>query len=257
MSCVGIPNLNNKLEFIRPDWSVPTRVQAVSTTRQGGVSEVPWDTFNLADHVADAPSAVNENRRRLVESLHLPAAPNWLQQLHGGSVAVDRWAPACVGDAAYTRRAGVVCAVLTADCLPLLICDRAGTQIAATHAGWRGLAAGVVEATLERFAGDRSNIQVWLGPAIGPAAFEVGDDVYMAFTMTDPAARGAFVKCGSKRWLADLYELARQRLRSAGVTRVSGGNWCTYADPKRFYSYRRDGKTGRMASLIWLTEPDD
>ena len=241
------------LEFIRPDWSAPSRVNAVTTIRASGVSAAPWDSFNLADHVGDAISAVTENRRRLVDTLQLPTSPNWLRQVHGTNVVVDRWLPGCVGDAAYAQRTGVVCAVLTADCLPLLMCDQTGTQIAAVHAGWRGLAAGVIEATLERFSGDRADIMVWFGPAIGPTAFEVGEDVVEALTATDPDARRAFAPCGSSRWLADLYALARQRLRGGGVTQIYGGEWCTFSDPHRFYSFRRDGVTGRMASLIWLT----
>lgn len=245
--------MNALLEFIRPDWSAPSRVRAVSTSRQGGVSAAPWDSFNLADHVGDAYSAVTENRRRLVDTLQLPASPNWLKQVHGASVAIERWSPGCAGDAAYTQQAGVVCAVLTADCLPLLMCDQAGTQIAVVHAGWRGLVAGVIEATLTRFSGDRADIMVWLGPAIGPAAFEVGEDVYKAFTTTDSHACRAFEPCGSGHWLANLYELARLRLRAVGVTQICGGELCTLSDPHRFFSYRRDGETGRMVSLIWLT----
>lgn len=241
------------LEFIRPLWPAPDCVQAASTLRDGGVSAAPWNTFNLADHVGDAEAAVNENRRRLISILRLPAIPNWLSQVHGTTVAAEQWLPGCSGDAAYTQVTGVVCAVLTADCLPLLICDKAGTQVAAVHAGWRGLAAGVIEATLERFSGGSGDILVWLGPAIGPAAFTVGQDVYHAFASTDKRARSAFKRRAPDRWSADLYLLARWRLRAAGVRHVYGGEFCTYSDPSRFYSYRRDGETGRMASLIWLS----
>lgn len=239
--------------FLWPDWPVPVHVRAVCTTRIGGVSQPPYASLNLGDHVGDAASAVAENRARLRSVLNLPAEPCWLQQVHGNDV-VDAAAQSqlCQADAAYTDQHGVVCAVLTADCLPLLLCDRAGTQVAAVHAGWRGLANGVIEQALENFAAPGSELMAWLGPAIGPRAFEVGDEVRAEFSAHDAAAAAAFQASRAGHWYADLYTLARQRLAACTVNAVYGGDYCTYTDAARFYSYRRDGSTGRMASLIWL-----
>lgn len=244
-------------DFIIPDWPAPARVRAAVTTRRGGVSLSPWDSFNLADHVEDSPEAVLANRALLREVLALPAEPLWLQQVHGCDVAMpDDPGQGCVADARISDRSGEVCAVLTADCLPVLFCDRAGTRVAAAHAGWRGLADGVLEQTVQRLQVPPGQLLAWLGPAIGPAAFEVGDEVRQVFVDHDPAAAGAFTAHGPGHWLADIYQLARQRLAAAGVTTVSGGGFCTVADTERFYSYRRNGKTGRMASLIWI-EPEE
>jgi YfiH family protein len=235
--------------WIIPDWPAPPHVRAVSTTRLGGVSVAPHDSFNLADHVGDDPMSVGANRMRLIESLQLPAMPVWLNQVHGARV-VDAAYGACEADAAYTDQAGRVCAVLTADCLPILLCDTHGARVAAVHAGWRGLAAGVIEAALDAMGA--KNLLVWLGPAIGPQTFEVGDEVRAVFMAHDAKAQQAFRPSGGGRWLADIYRLARQRLAARGVARVYGGGECTYSDAERFYSHRRDGKTGRMATLIWL-----
>jgi YfiH family protein len=245
--------------FLRPDWPAPARVQAVTTTRQGGVSSPPFDGLNLAAHVGDAPEAVTANRAILAEALNLPAKPQWLQQVHGTEVALfpgNMAAPAqpLEADASCSDSTGQVCAVLTADCLPVLFCDGAGSRVAAAHAGWRGLAAGVLEATLEAMQVAPHEILAWLGPAIGPKAFEVGEEVREVFMDQDPAAAGAFSPRGAGHWLADIYGLARLRLQAAGVGAVYGGGLCTYQDAARFFSYRRDGKTGRMASLIWLAE---
>ncbi|MDD3609975.1 MAG: peptidoglycan editing factor PgeF [Halothiobacillaceae bacterium] len=235
-----------------PDWPAPAPVRAVVTTRHGGVSAAPWTTLNLATHVGDDPQAVAENRRRLRAALSLPAEPFWLEQVHGirvaepGKVSSSREA-----DAAYADRPGVVCAVLTADCLPVLFCDETGHEVAVAHAGWRGLAGGVLEASIARFNAPPERLLAWLGPAIGPGAFEVGDDVREAFLCVDGGGT-AFVPAREGRWMADLFALARLRLAQAGVARVFGGGLCTHADAGRFYSYRRDGVTGRMASLIWL-----
>ena len=240
-------------DWIVPDWPAPARVRAISTTRRGGVSRGPWAGFNLADHVGDDPQAVTANRLTLREALALPVDPTWLRQVHGCTVADASGRPGCSADAAFADRPGIVCAVLTADCLPVLLCNRAGTRVAAVHAGWRGLAAGVVERALDRFGDDPADILAWLGPAIGPQAFEVGPDVLAAFTESDPGAEVCFRPlAGRQRWLADLYGLARRRLKARGISAVSGGELCTYSDPVRFYSYRRDGETGRMATLIWL-----
>ncbi len=245
--------MSNNIEIIEADWPAPAHVKACVTTRLGGVSVEPYAGFNLADHVEDDPAAVQQNRRLLREHLHLPAEPCWLEQVHGvavtdaGDPAADRRA-----DASFTHRSQVVCSVLTADCLPVLICNRDGSQVAAAHAGWRGLQAGVIEQTLQTFTDAREELLVWLGPAIGPSAFEVGDEVKQAFEQDLPIAAEAFQPHGPGHWLADIYRLARQRLQAAGIEAVYGGGLCTYQDATRFYSYRRDGKTGRMASLIWM-----
>lgn len=239
------------IEAIRPDWPAPANVHALTTTRAGGVSQGPWSSLNLASHVQDDRAAVLENRRRLREQLRLPDEPLWLTQVHGTVIAAGDNAPGCEADGSYSDRAGRVCAVLTADCLPLLLCDRAGREVAAVHAGWRGLAGGVIEAGLARFRAPMAQLLAWLGPAIGPAAFEVGEEVRQAFVQDDPATGEAFVAGRPGHWLADLYALARLRLARAGVTAVYGGDLCTCNDPTRFYSYRREPVTGRMASLIW------
>jgi len=242
-----------RIEPIHPDWPVPARVRAFATTRAGGFSRGDWAGLNLALHVGDDPEHVAANRARLREALALPAEPLWLSQVHGCSVAdVGRDLAGCEADAAFADTPGRVCAVLTADCLPVLFADREGTAVAAAHAGWRGLAAGVLEATLARFD-DPGRVTAWLGPAIGPLAFEVGEEVREAFLAADPVAAEAFVRHG-ERWRADLYRLARLRLEAAGIGGVYGGGRCTCSEPQHFYSYRRDGRTGRQASLIWLEE---
>ncbi len=238
-------------DWIVPDWPAPARVRALATTRAGGVSAPPYDGFNLATHVGDDPAAVIENRRRLRSAL--PAEPLWLTQVHGTRVVSAEAAESgSEADACVARAPGRVCAVQSADCLPVLFADLAGTVVAAAHAGWRGLAAGVLERTAAAMAVAPKDLIAWLGPAIGPAAFEVGAEVREIFCGRDPAAAGAFAANERGRWQCDLAALARLRLAQAGVTRVFGGGWCTYSDPLRFYSYRRDGVTGRMASLIWL-----
>jgi YfiH family protein len=237
-------------DFIVPDWPAPANVHAVVTTRRGGVSVAPYDSFNLAAHVGDDPTAVAANRARLREQLRLPAEPWWLEQVHATGV-VEAGRGSRVGDASFSRASSQVCAVLTADCLPLLLCDRDGQQVAASHAGWRGLHAGVIEATVACFPAP-AGLLAWLGPAIGPRAFEVGADVWQAFIERDPANAGAFVQTDASHWLCDIYRLARQVLSRCGVSAVYGGGGCTFEDRERFYSYRRDGATGRQASLIWL-----
>lgn len=238
------------MDWIEPDWPAPSGVRAAATTRLGGASLGPYASWNLGDHVGDDPAAVAANRRLLRERLGLPAEPLWLRQVHGCNVAQ---AGGCEADAAVAFAPGQVCAVLTADCLPLLFCDRSGTRVAAVHAGWRGLAAGVIEAAVARLGVAPGELLCWLGPAIGPDAFEVGDEVRQAFLAQGLAgAEAAFRASPSGRWLADLYALARIRLRAVGVPGVWGGGLCTYADGERFFSYRRDGLTGRMASLVWI-----
>ncbi len=241
------------LSWIVPDWPAPPWVCSVATTRHGGVSADPYSSFNLAEHVGDDPFAVAHNRKFLNERFKLPSPPRWLNQVHGVDV-VDAALikPGCAGDASHSDQSGVVCAVLTADCLPVLLCDRERMHIAAAHAGWRGLAQGVLTNVVAAMQSPPAQMMAWLGPAIGPSAFEVGDDVYGAFVGQNPAWREGFTPTPAGRWLADLYQLARWQLHKLGVTAVYGGHWCTYSDAQRFYSYRRDGVTGRMASLIWM-----
>lgn len=238
-------------DWIVPDWPAPKGVQAMSTTRRGGVSEGLYHSLNLGNHVGDQPGRVAENRARV--AAHLPAAPLWLSQVHGTRV-VDAAlvADGEQADAAFIRAPGRVCAVMTADCLPVLFCHRGGQVVAAAHAGWRGLAGGVLEATLAAMAVPADEVMAWLGPAIGPSAFEVGDDVRDVFVQVDPAAASAFVTGAEGKWFADLFALARLRLHRAGVAAIYGGDRCTLSDPGLFFSHRRDRLTGRMASMIWL-----
>jgi YfiH family protein len=224
----------------------------MSTTRNAGVSTGPYESFNLAEHVGDAESAVNENRVLLRQALALPGEPCWLRQCHGTRVVNAADGGNSCADAAIATQTGQVCTVLTADCLPVLMCDRQGECVAAAHAGWRGLAAGILQATVDSMQRQGGDLLVWLGPAIGPTAFEVGEDVYQAFTRQDAAMQQAFTTTTPGHWHADLYRLARLILRTIGIEHIYGGDWCTYTDRQRFYSYRRDGVTGRMASLIWL-----
>ena len=241
------------IELLKPDWPVPSQVRAVITTRCGGVSRGAFDSFNLADHVGDDEAAVRQNRQRLAVRGRLPGEPFWLCQVHGCDVADSgKDQPGCSADAVYSDRPGTVCAVLTADCLPLLLTDRRGREVCAVHAGWRGLAAGVIEKALSRMNAPAESLLAWLGPAIGAAAFEVGGEVRQAFVAGAEQDDCAFVPGRAGRWQADIYLLARQRLTRAGVGFIGGGDYCTVTDRERFYSYRRDGVTGRMASLIWL-----
>ena len=238
-------------DWIVPDWPAPANVRALITTRAGGVSRGPHASMNLAAHVEDDPAAVAENRRRL--RARLPAEPLWLDQVHGTRAVCAERSPATPqADAAYTRRPGTVCAVLTADCLPVLLCDEAGTVACAAHAGWRGLAAGVIEAAVQAMDAPPEKLLACFGPAIGPQAFEVGADVREAFVSRSAGAAAAFAARENGKWLADLYLLARQRLNASGVTHVFGGGACTFAEAERFYSFRRERVTGRMASLIWM-----
>jgi YfiH family protein len=238
-------------QFIVPDWPAPANVRALQTTRTGGVSPAPWASFNLGDHVGDDPARVAANRAELRR--HLPAEPVWLTQVHGiAAVDAENCPKSTSADASFACSPNTVCAIMTADCLPVLFCDRAGTVVAAAHAGWRGLVAGVLEATVAAMKVPPGEILAWLGPAIGPQAFEVGDEVRTAFVAHDPAAARAFIPHGAGKWLADIYTLAKQRLANAGVTAVYGGGRCTVSEAEAFFSYRRDGVTGRMASLVWL-----
>ena len=246
-----------RAEWLRPDWPAPVPVRAVSTTRAGGFSPPPYDRFNLGAGAGDDADCVARNRELLRSGLGLGWEPFWLRQVHGTRVVAAGHAgspePA---DASFTDRSGPVCVVLTADCLPVLFCDRAGTVVAVAHAGWRGLAAGVLEATLDAMSVSPESTMAWLGPAIGSRAFEVGGEVRSAFLNVDPSAGECFRESLRGRWLADLPELARRRLRAAGVDSIHGGRWCTHENAEQFFSHRRDqGQTGRMATLIWLVEP--
>ncbi|MHB0819070.1 peptidoglycan editing factor PgeF [Stutzerimonas stutzeri] len=237
-------------DWIIPDWPVPRHVRACVTTREGGESRAPFDGFNLGDHVGDEPATVMANRRRL--QAVLGCEPAWLSQVH--SVVTVKADPALVpcADASWTDATGIACTVLTADCLPVLFCDRAGTRVAAAHAGWRGLANGMLESTVAAMQVPGEQLLAWLGPAIGPEAFEVGPEVREAFITQHPVAVEAFRPSrNAGRYMADLYHLARIRLAACGVSAVFGGGFCTFTDP-RFYSYRRAARTGRFASLIWI-----
>jgi YfiH family protein len=239
-------------DWIAPAWPAPSNVRAIITTRAGGMSGGPYASLNLGSRTGDDPDTVAANRAALRAAL--PEEPRWLAQVHGNRV-IDAdaavAAPAPEADAAVARRPGTVCAVLIADCVPVLLADRAGTVVAIAHAGWRGLAAGVLENTARAMQREPAELLAFIGPGIGPRAFEVGPDVRDAFIGEDPAAADAFVPCAPGKWLADLFALARRRLRRAGVTGIYGGGVCTWSDAGRFFSYRRERTTGRMAALIW------
>lgn len=240
------------IEFIEPRWPAPANVRASVTTRGAGASAGPYASLNLALHVGDDVRAVAENRRRLRAALELPSEPAWLEQVHGARAVVLPGPVTGAADAAVSWTPGAVCAVLVADCLPVFLASRGGDRVGLAHAGWRGLASGAVEAAVAALDCDPAMLVAWLGPAIGPTAFEVGADVREAFTSRDPACEAEFRPSRNGRWLADLPALARRRLAACGVDRVTGGDQCTFSDPERFYSYRRDGVTGRMAALAWL-----
>lgn len=249
------------VNYITPNWPAPSQVRAAVTTRCGGVSVGSYTSLNLGDHVGDDSAAVLENRARLKTALNMPAEPLWLKQVHGCHVTnfdksninqID-----CVADAAITVVPGQVCAVLTADCLPLLLCDQSGERVAAVHAGWRGLVNGVIEMALDNFNVPAEEILAWMGPAIGPDAFEIGNEVRDIFLNLDAQSTIAFKPAirSQQSWMADIYSLARLRLEKRGVKCITGGDFCTVSDSKQFFSYRRDhGITGRMASVIWIAE---
>lgn len=243
--------------LILPDWPAPPGVRAASTTRTGGSSDHEYRSLNLGAHVGDEPGAVARNRRRLLDACGLDTEPCWLRQEHGIGVVElgGSLPPAPAADASVARSPGPVCVVLTADCLPVLFADRQGRAVAAAHAGWRGLAAGVLRATVEGMGVPPADLLAWLGPAIGQDAFEVGPEVRERFADADPGAADCFRRGAGDRWHADLAGLARRTLAACGVERVYGGSQCTYSDPVRFFSHRRDGLCGRMASMIWLANP--
>jgi YfiH family protein len=255
VSELSCPNLN----FIVPNWPAPSNVKALQTTRIGGVSHIPYASLNLGAHVNDDANAVAKNRQLL--SSYLPSEPVWVNQVHGVEV-IDAARSTCLqnADASFTTQANVVCVTMTADCLPVLLCDKAGTVVAAVHAGWRGLCVGAIEAAVNKLPVENSEILAWLGPAIGQDAFEVGDEVRQQFMQHDHRAEQAFKQHGShkenQKWLCNMYLIAQQHLNKLGVTQIYGGSvnesFCTYTDEARFFSFRRDNVTGRMASLIWL-----
>jgi len=239
-----------RADWISAAWPAPENIVAGTTTRVGGVSTGDFESLNLGAHVGDDPAAVAENRDRFVTMCDLPAEPDWLTQVHGTAVSIAGETNVAEADAAIARYPATVVAVLTADCLPILLCARDGEEIAAIHGGWRGLAAGVIATTLSRMATAPDRLMAWLGPAISQSAFEVGDEVRQAFVDLEAAAAECFERNAQGRWQADLYGLARLQLRQAGVHAVYGGDHCTHGDSSRFFSYRRDGECGRMASFV-------
>ena len=247
----------NPNNYLCPDWPAPPNIKAYTTTRLNGHSIAPFDSFNLAAHVEDNPAAVLKNRQQLITECALPHEPVWLKQVHGTEVIpLDDYAGRePTADAAFAQKTNRVCAVLTADCLPILICDKNGQKVAAIHGGWQGLLAGVIDATLEAISTPSEDLLVWLGPAIGPEAFEINEDIRTAFLKRDPNNEIAFHQHRQSLY-GNLYQIARINLARYGIFDIHGGNFCTYQDDKRFYSYRRaQGLTGRMASLIWIQNP--
>ena len=243
--------MNTTADWIVPEWPAPNCVKALITTRLGGFSQGRYAGFNLGDRVGDEDLAVRQNRELLCK--YLPSEPKWLKQVHGTWVAnADTLCAPLEADASVARKANTPCAVLSADCLPLLLCDENGSVVAAAHCGWRGLAAGVIEQTVSAMRAAPATLLAYLGPAISRKAYEVGEDVREAFMRSDARAQQAFSAREPGIWLGDLYLLARQRLTMLGVKKIYGGNFCTYTEAGRFFSHRRDGNTGRMASLIWL-----
>ena len=239
--------------FIQPTWPASPHIKALTTTRIGGFSKAPFDSLNLGTHVGDQADVVARNRQTLISAAHLPSPPLWLQQVHSTVVVnSENWQPDISADAIFSTQRNHVCAIMTADCLPLLLCDESGTQVAAAHAGWRGLLNGVIENTVKPFQGPRNKLLAWLGPAIGATQFEVGEEVFNAFTESDAKAHTAFIQTDGQHYLADIYALARQRLNALGIEQIYGGDHCTVSEAETFFSYRREGQTGRMASLIWI-----
>jgi polyphenol oxidase len=241
------------MKYIKPDWPAPRNVFAAATTRVGGVSIGPYSSLNLGSHVGDDAHAVSENRKRVRDALNLPVEPTWLNQVHGTNVIEAGAAMQTpTADASVALGPGHVCVVLTADCLPVIFCDNAGTRVAAAHAGWRGLASGILAATIRSLGTKPDRLIAWLGPAIEQSAFEVGNEVREPFLALNPAHEASFVSNERGRWQADIYELARRELVRLGVHNIFGGGFACYADQDRFFSYRRDGATGRMGTFVWI-----
>lgn len=245
------------MTILYPNWPTPKNVHACSTLRHGGVSLTPYASFNLGMHVGDNPTAVAQNRTLLMQKAALPQEPVWLDQVHGTRVIhLDHHSStqSTQADGSYTTQPGQVCIIMTADCLPILFCSQAGDEVAAAHAGWRGLCNGIIENTVRHFHAAPQQIQVWLGPAIGPRQFEVGPEVKQQFEQHNPNASQAFqlIDNVQQKYLADIYLLAKQRLNAIGITAIFGGDRCTMSEPQSFFSYRREHTTGRMATMIWL-----
>lgn len=241
---------SKRKHWLQPDWPAPNNIHALTTLRSGGLSSGAFSSLNPALHVGDDERLVRGNRQLIKEMLALPSEPVWLEQIHSNRVvAAEGGLSLQQADASHTGLPGVVCAVMTADCLPLLLCDVEGRQVAAIHAGWRGLLAGIIGNTVACM--QSRELLVWLGPAIGPESFEVGDDVRAAFLEKSNKFSSAFKEQGNGKWLADIYQMARIELRALGINKVFGGNFCTVTEQDLFYSYRRDKVTGRMATLIW------
>ena len=237
--------------WIIPDWPAPLNVRAATTLRTGGFSQAEFSSLNPADHVQDNLAHVFKNRQKITRMLGLPSDPVWLQQTHSVDViCAGQTGQALFADASYTHQKNVVCTVLTADCLPVLLCDLQGTTVAAIHGGWRGLLNGIVENSVAKMPD--TEIVAWLGPAIGPYCFEVGQDVYDLFIKKSRQFTGVFTQQSRDKYLADIYQIARITLNNAGVQKIYGGQFCTVTETERFFSYRRDGQTGRMATLIWM-----
>lgn len=244
------------LDLITPDWPAPHWVKAYTTTRNGGFSDAPYNSLNLADHVGDNLNDVSKNRKLLQKNLHLRKPIIWLKQIHGNIIiSADHPTDCLEADAIYSRTKQTICAIQTADCLPVLVCSSSSYCVAAVHAGWKGLSAGILETTMDTLALPPNDILVWLGPAISPKAFIVGEEVLKTFVENDSTAISAFEPLGNKQWQANLYKLAQQRLHKLGITAIFGGNYCTFSDKDRFFSFRRDKITGRMLSLIWINLP--
>jgi polyphenol oxidase len=244
------------LDLIIPDWPAPNWIKAYTTTRVGGFSHAPYNSLNIATHVGDNLDDVSKNRQLLQNNLHLKKTIIWLEQVHGNTaISADHPIDSLAADAIYSRTKQTVCAVQTADCLPLLVCSSSSYCVAAIHAGWKGLSNGIIETTIEALALPPNDILVWLGPAIGPKAFVVGEEVFQSFMDKDREAEAAFQPIENNLWQANLYKLAQQRLHKLGITSIYGGNYCTFTDNHRFFSYRRDQITGRMLSLIWVNLP--
>ncbi|VAW91747.1 FIG00003370: Multicopper polyphenol oxidase [hydrothermal vent metagenome] len=253
----------NLPQIIIPNWVVSEKIQALSTTRKGGSSRSPYDELNLATHVNDNSEDVKQNRRRLTQHSSLPAEPSWLEQIHSDKVVrltPQNYQQAFIADASYTTDKNIVCCVMTADCVPVLVCNKQSTWVAAVHAGWKGIANGILKKTLqiysEKMAGDLADIHVWIGPAISGKAYEVGQEVKEAFIQQDAILEKAFTRQDTSHYLLDSSYAVQLQCVQQGVStkQISTENFCTYQDSKRFYSYRRDGiHTGRMASMVWLS----
>jgi len=242
-----------KSSLIIPDWPAPGNIQALSTTRKGGYSLPPYEGLNLGLHVKDQAETVAKNREYLIEIAKLPSSPYWLDQNHSAHVIPStKWQKNIQADAIFSSTPHHICTIMTADCLPILLCNHQGTMVAAIHAGWRGLAAGIIEQTVIQFSCLPSDIMAWFGPAIGSKQFEVGSEVYDAFCQRSPSAKHAFEQTDSTHYLADIYLLASQHLNKLGIHNIFGGHFCTVTEQQRFFSYRREGITGRMASMIWI-----